>query len=94
MDSDTSRTVPHSPMTIASLLSGGDWACADEDPETLSHVAELLGRCLAAPQQMELDAIAKVAASDIGAAIPRWRRFRDHLRTQLGDGTALNSPDE
>jgi len=68
------------PHTIAALLAGGDWACAHDEPETLSEVAHLLGRCVPAAQQRELEKIAALAnRDDMLAATTSWARLRESL---------------
>jgi hypothetical protein len=68
---------------LGTLLASGDWACTHQQPTMLSEVARLLGPCLAAPDQIELGEIARVASSNLAAASARWGQFSGRLRAQL-----------
>lgn len=65
------------------LLTGGDWACALGDAEVLADVARTLFPCVAAPLQLELAEIARLASRDFAAAAARWVQLSGHLRAQL-----------
>jgi hypothetical protein len=65
------------------LLTGGDWACALGDADVLAEVARTLFPCVAAPLQMELAEIAKLAYRDFSAASTRWVQLSGHLRAHL-----------
>jgi len=71
------------PHTLRALINDGDWACAHQQPAALVEVTRLLGPCLASPQQIELDEIARIASSDMGTATRRWSQLCNHLRTRL-----------
>lgn len=68
---------------LHTLLSGGDWACANLQAGTLAEVARLLGPCVSAPDQIELDEIAALAATDMANASGRWSRLSTRLRSRL-----------
>lgn len=65
------------------LLIDGDRACARGDANLLARVARWLCPCLAAPHQMELDEIARLARTDLDAAATRWTRLVGFLRARL-----------
>ena len=69
---------------LGTLLSSGDWACTHQQPTMLGEVARLLGPCLAAPDQIELGEIARLANTNITAASARWSQFSSRLRARLG----------
>ncbi len=65
------------------LLTGGDWACALGDADVLAEVARTLFPCVAAPLQLELAEIARLAYRDFGSASTRWVQLSGHLRAHL-----------
>ena len=65
------------------LLTGGDWAAALGDAEVLAEVARTLFPCVAAPLQLELAEIAKLAYRDFQQAASRWVQLSGHLRAHL-----------
>jgi hypothetical protein len=73
---------------LGTLLSSGDWACAHQQPTMLAEVVRLLGPCLAAPDQIELGEIARLADTNIVSAAARWTQFSNRLRARLA------SPDQ
>jgi hypothetical protein len=73
------------PHSLRTLLSGGDWACANSQAGTLAEVVRLLGPCVAAPDQLELGEIARLATTDMTVATTRWAQVCSRLRSQLLD---------
>jgi len=71
--------------TITSLLSAADWAGEHAEPDTLREVARILAPCLAAPEQIELQEIARLAQTDLMTAIGRWLLLSQQLKVQLAD---------
>ena len=69
--------------TIGNLLQAGDWAVAHAEPHILREAVRLLAPCVAVPQQVELEAIAHLATSDLRVATTRWIRVSQHLRDHL-----------
>lgn len=65
------------------LLIDGDRACARGDANLLARVARWLCPCLAAPQQIELGEIARLARTDPEGAATRWARLVGQLRARL-----------
>jgi len=74
---------------LGTLLSSGDWACAHQQASMLTEVARLLGPCLAAPDQMELGEIARLAATNMTGAGARWAQFSSRLRARLANPDRL-----
>lgn len=69
---------------LGTLLTSGDWACTHQQASMLAEVARLLGPCLAAPDQMELGEIARLATTNMASASARWNQLCHRLRAQLG----------
>jgi hypothetical protein len=65
------------------LLTGGDWASALGDADVLAEVARTLFPCVAAPLQLELAEIARLAYRDFTSAASRWVQLSGHLRAHL-----------
>ncbi|HTJ40561.1 MAG TPA: hypothetical protein VL463_00635 [Kofleriaceae bacterium] len=72
---------------MGELLVGGDWACAEGDAATLSHVAELLALCFAEPYRTNLIEISHLGHSDPELAATRWADLRVQLRSKLPQAT-------
>jgi hypothetical protein len=73
------------PHSLRTLLSGGDWACNNNQAGALAEVVRLLGPCVAAPDQLELGEIARLATTDMTIATTRWALVCTRLRSQLLD---------
>ena len=73
------------PHGLRTLLSGGDWACNNNQAAALAEVVRLLGPCVAAPDQLELGEIARLATTDMTIATSRWAQMCARLRSQLLD---------
>lgn len=67
------------PHDLTHLLADGDAACAEGRAGRLAEVAHLLAPCVAVPQQLELDRIARLADIDFGAACAAWDRVTADL---------------
>lgn len=83
-----SRPPIEHPHDLGTLLSGGDWACANLQATTLAEVIRLLGPCLSAPDQIALIEIGQLAATDMPAATQRWQQLCARLRDQLAEDAA------
>jgi hypothetical protein len=69
--------------SLRTLLSGGDWACNNNQAATLAEVVRLLGPCVCAPDQLELGEIARLASTDMTIATARWAQVCSRLRSHL-----------
>ncbi len=65
--------------TLSELVLSGDWACAQHLPEELAEAAHLLAPCVASPEQMELDQVARLASIDMVAAEASWAEVTSRL---------------
>lgn len=83
MTLDELETTTGPAQNLRLLLIDGDRACARGDANLLARVARWLCPCFAAPQQMELDEIARLARTDLTAAASRWARVVGYLRARL-----------
>ena len=77
------------PHSLSALLIAGDAGCADHTPTALAENALLLARCVAAPLQLELEAIARLASIDLSTACLRWSAATQALRRVLASETKV-----
>lgn len=68
---------------IVVALNAGDLAARCRNADVLSQAARDLYPVVAAPIQMELADIAKLAHRDIAAAAARWANVSAHLRAHV-----------
>jgi hypothetical protein len=76
---------PANPLTA--LLLAGDQGCARGSAAILSEAAVLLARCVDTPAQLELEAVARTAPSDVASACRRWFAATAPLRLALATTT-------
>jgi hypothetical protein len=75
-------------VSLEELVAIGDEACAKGDRARLAEVARLLCVGPAAPLRAELDAVERLAASDLVAAGARWSAISRCLRDWIASGFA------
>ena len=90
----SARPAFENPHSLRTLLSGGDWACTNNQAAALAEVVRLLGPCVAAPEQLELGEIARLATTDMTVATSRWAQMCARLRSKLLDEPAAITPAE
>jgi hypothetical protein len=83
------KNVESCARALSALLLAGDQGCAQVDAAVLAESARLLGRCVASPDQLELDAVARLAPVDIATASQRWRDATEPLRRSLASPTKV-----
>lgn len=71
------------PTSLTALLLAGDQGCARGSSATLSEAARLLAHCVATPAQLELEAVARTASTDVASACHRWFAATAPLRRAL-----------
>lgn len=79
--------------TISALIAKGEQACARGRPDELSIVAGMLSACVAVPEQLELDGVARDAGCDMPSACAAWKGVVDRL-VRHGVGARFSSSPE
>lgn len=73
---------------ILELLNGGDWACAYNERQSLSHVCRKLAVLVDAEQSDRARSVAQQAANDMRSATRDWAELAADLRGSRRRGPA------